>query len=106
MGISEGIIEVIRSLAESLDFTIGKENKNIATFIKLKYKPDFIEDVAEVLKLLVISDYKKGPESDRDGFPGEIYVFGKKVSNLDIYIKIRLFEDEGMTYMTVISFHC
>lgn len=36
---------------------------------------------------------------------GSVYEFVKRVSEKDVYIKVRLCEDEGMIYLAVISFH-
>ena len=99
------MLEQIKNLAEEREFTISERQKNIDTFVRLKYVPPYLDDVAEVLISLVLTDYVKGPEEDKDGFPGEVYVFKKSVDSLDIYIKIRVLEEDGMIYMTVISFH-
>ena len=105
MGISEGTLELVRELAKSQDFTIADRNKNIETFDRLNYIPPFIKDVSEVIYDLKVEDCSKGPEKDTGGHEGEIYTFRKIVQGINIYIKIRFLEDDGMTYMTVISFH-
>ena len=105
MGNIDVVLEIIREIAERADFIIAERQENTDTFQKLNYAPPYLEDAAEVLKKLTAVDYKKGPEEDKGGFPGEVYVFNKKTDGKDVYIKVRILEEDGMAYMTVISFH-
>jgi hypothetical protein len=105
MGIAEETLQIIHSLAKARDFTIAERPKNIAAFIKLCYSPSYTDDVADVVESLEIGDCTKGPEPDEDGYEGEVYIFNKLIKGLSIYIKLRVLEQDGMTYMSVISFH-
>jgi len=58
------------------------------------------------LESLNARDYSSGPEKDEGGFPGDIYVFRKSLAGMELYIKLRVLEEDGTTYMAVISFHC
>ncbi|MBN2753592.1 MAG: hypothetical protein JXR81_01865 [Candidatus Goldbacteria bacterium] len=98
-------MELIRELAKSQDFTIADRLKNTETFDRLNFIPPFINDISEVISALKVEEYSKGPENDDGGYEGEIYTFRKIVQGINVYIKIRFLEDDGMTYMTVISFH-
>lgn len=64
-----------------------------------------IDDIEEILMGLTILDYKKGPESDRDGYPGTIMVFLPVVNRLRVYIKIRIWNEGNADQCVIISFH-
>ena len=53
-----------------------------------------------------VDDYSSGPEDDRDR-PGEVWIFGRQVENLEVYIKLKLVKDPvtGQEYLKCISFH-
>jgi hypothetical protein len=53
---------------------------------------------------LTVDDYCEGPSPDRDR-PGDVWVFGKKMSGTDIYIKLKLASVEGQTIAKCLSFH-
>lgn len=59
-------------------------------------------DLLEEIKGLSEQDYSSGPESDRDpDYPGEIWVFGKEIDEIEYYIKLKI--EAGQ--VIVISFH-
>jgi hypothetical protein len=102
----EGILDIIHRFGETGDFTLASARQsNIDAFVELNFIPPYIDDVAGVLLSLNCGDYKKGPEDDRSGAPGEIYVFTKWVNGKNIYIKLNILEEDGTVYMRVISFH-
>lgn len=106
MGEIAEILDIIKNVSGKGDFTIAERQKNIDTFIRLKFAPPYIKGTAGILGSLTTLDYVSGPEKDEGGFPGEIYVFRKLVPGMELYIKIRLLEDDGTVYMTVLSCHC
>ena len=54
-----------------------------------------------IIKQLVTKD-KKGPEKDKAGFEGEIWIFTPIFQNIKLYIKIRLANN---TLVICISIH-
>lgn len=109
MAITQDVLYRILDTSKGREFTIAtalpKRQKNIDTFVHLNYVPPYIEEVGEILDTLVLDDYVKGPEPDDAGFPGEVYVLKKNVFSHQLYIKIRIYEEDGNIGMTVISFH-
>lgn len=57
----------------------------------------------EILSLSTIN-YSSGPTKDRDR-PGELWIFGKEINGYEIYIKLKIFEINGMKIAKCISFH-
>lgn len=48
----------------------------------------------EEIMALTVDDYCEGPSLDRDE-PGEVWIFGRKLSETDVYIKLKLASVEG-----------
>ena len=61
-------------------------------------------NLEEILLTLSVSDYCKGPDPDRDK-PGEIWVFGKHIQEVDIYIKLKIAHVDKTKIAKCISFH-
>lgn len=79
--------------------------KNKATLIKLGFTPG---QALQEIKVLTYADYSNGPEDgkSKDGHKqGKIWVFGKVVCGLEIYIKIQLVTYKGFSKAAIISFH-
>jgi len=57
----------------------------------------------EILSLSV-ENYHQGPEPDRDK-PGEIWIFGKKVNDKEVYIKLKIAQVDGVKIAKCLSFH-
>ena len=53
---------------------------------------------------LSVDDYCHGPDDDRDR-PGLIWVFGKRVEGMEIYIKLKLAEVGKEAIAKCLSFH-
>jgi hypothetical protein len=58
----------------------------------------------EILMSLSIMDCCEGPKRD-ESRPGEIWVFGKRISGKEIYIKLKVTEGRGKRIAKCISFH-
>ncbi|MBF0563715.1 MAG: type II toxin-antitoxin system MqsR family toxin [Nitrospirae bacterium] len=59
----------------------------------------------EILSLSV-QDYCRGPLVDDSGMKGEVWVFGKSIENVTIYIKLKIAEIEEKPHIAkCISFH-
>jgi hypothetical protein len=58
----------------------------------------------EILMSLSFMDYCEGPKRD-ESRPGEIWVFGKKISGKEIYIKLKVTEGRRKRIAKCISFH-
>lgn len=50
---------------------------------------------------LEFSDYDSGPQDDHNGSEGDIWVFGKTIENIEVYIKIKI-QSNGVKCL---SFH-
>ena len=60
---------------------------------------------AEVIRNLTVEDYYRGPTKPDHCDKGDIWEFGTKIDNIEVYIKLHIIEDFGVPYVTCISFH-
>jgi len=54
--------------------------------------------------LFFISDYHAGPLPDRDK-PGEVWIFGKRIEENEVYIKLKIAHADREKIAKCISFH-
>lgn len=85
---------------KNIYFVHRKENE--AALLSLNLTVDMVWN--ELLKLTP-SSYAKGPEADRNGSDGEVWVFLHPVTGVGIYIKLKLFKVNGQDHLKVLSFH-
>jgi hypothetical protein len=89
-----------KNLAQKRGITIIDREKNLKTLEEMgltKY------DIQTELMKLVCEDYIDGPKQDHDPeYAGEIWEFGKKIDNEEIYIKIKLASNDKPVCL---SFH-
>lgn len=81
------VLKNIKSLISSGSFTLVDRDKNVKFLREYGLNDDCVK---EAILQLGPKNYRKGPEDDRDGYPGYVYVF--KIDYLIddvIYIKIR-----------------
>lgn len=76
--------------------------RNEETKIELDLTDEEVRD--EILELSVC-DYCKGPEKDRGGIEGDVWVFGKVVKEREVYIKLKLWGDQRGHGIRIMSFH-
>ena len=62
------------------------------------------QDVRDVILGLSVADYCEGPVQDRDEI-GDLWVFGKVISNRELYIKLKLASFGDLKLVRVVSFH-
>lgn len=74
--------------------------KNLQTLLDLEITPTQREDI---IKQLEVEDYIDGPSDDTLNNIAPLWVFGKKVKNKDVYIKISM--GRPNTSVICISFH-
>ncbi len=58
----------------------------------------------QVVLELSVEDYSSGPEPDKDR-PGHIWVFGKRVGDTEVYIKLKIADLGDGEIAKCISFH-
>ncbi len=90
-----------QSKADSSRFVFANRDKNMTTQAALEYTR---EDVKRALLELSAEDYCRGPDRDVD-IAGEVWVFGKTIRGMDIYIKLKLAGDSHAEGVRLISFH-
>lgn len=86
------------------NFIFLNRHKNKETLAKLGWLPSHVKK--EILTL-TYKNYSKGPEpnvSSNGNRKGSVWIFGKKIECLDIYIKIHVIP-YGVTQCVCISFH-
>jgi len=79
--------------------------KNKKTLLKLGFMPSHVIDE---ICTLTYKNYHTGPEDNisRSGRPGgSIWVFGKEIEGIEIYIKFHLISTKRNTQCICISFH-
>ncbi|MGH9829288.1 MAG: hypothetical protein ACREDR_39215 [Blastocatellia bacterium] len=79
-----------------LEFVPRKQNLDGLAWLGIT-----IEEAERIILALTDSEYCQGPENDRQGSPGQIYVFGATVEGETIYIKLKLSDDSAKC----LSFH-
>jgi hypothetical protein len=67
---------------------------------EMSFSGYFGYQIEEIVTALSPGDYVEGPLGDRDKSAGEIWVFVKKVDQIDMYIKLKLDKEAKC-----ISFH-
>ena len=97
--------DVARFLKEAKTLIVKDEWLVVRRSVNLQDIADIGLDLTGVKnELLGLSseDYSQGPEPDRD-FPGEIWVFGQEILGNEVYIKLKI--DQEDERLTCISFH-
>ena len=75
--------------------------KNIETLARLEFT---MEDVRREILSLSVTDYCSGPMNDPE-IRGEVWIFGKTISDKEVYIKLKLWGDKTTKGLRVLSFH-
>lgn len=75
--------------------------KNIETVAGLEFT---MEDVGREILSLSVMDYCLGPMNDPE-IGGDVWVFGKTISDKEVYIKLKLWGDKTSKGLRVLSFH-
>jgi hypothetical protein len=94
-------LKKIKETVGSRSFSYYPRTESDATLLSLGMTQ---REVAEVVLGLSTEDYCSGPDPDRDR-PGEIYVFGKTINEKQVYIKLKVFEVNGVLYGKCFGFH-
>jgi hypothetical protein len=76
-------------------------DKNLECMAKLELKHD---DIKDILMSLTPLDYCEGPITDSK-IEGLLWIFGKKLKGNEIYIKLKLYGDNKVQMLRVLSFH-
>ena len=58
----------------------------------------------DIILSLSVLDYSSGPIKDNLK-PGDYWVFGKKIEGVDVYIKLKIAEQDDEEYAVCFSFH-
>jgi hypothetical protein len=85
---------------KNIYFVPRKENEEALLRLNLT-----LEIVWNELLKLTSANYKKGPEEDRNGSEGEVWVFLHPITGVEIYIKMKLFKIHEEDHLKVLSFH-
>jgi hypothetical protein len=90
----------VLSQPDRVRFIPTEKNRQTLAEIGLK-----VADVLNVIKRLEPRDRRAGPEEDRDGSSGSVMTFLRPYCGMLRYIKFKLYDVDGSTYMTILSFH-
>ncbi|MDB2068282.1 type II toxin-antitoxin system MqsR family toxin [Clostridium perfringens] len=94
------LLKKVKELTLKKGVILANRDKNVE-FLREYGLTD--ECVKEAILQLTPRNYRKGPEEDRDGYPGYVYVFKSNYLTEDvIYIKIRYNPPDELVF---ISFH-
>jgi len=90
-----------------VDINMAIVSKNIIFVSRMdKTKITFSKKMAiKELNSLTYKNYHKGPEGDRNTSDGEVWIFGKKINTEQIYIKVKLQDKKGLSFVKIMSFH-
>jgi hypothetical protein len=75
--------------------------ENIACLAELRITK---KNQKEEIMSLTVDDYCEGPEPDKDR-PGEVWLFGKRISSKEVYIKLKIAQVGKETIAKCLSFH-
>ena len=64
-----------------------------------------VADVLRIIAKLEPLHWHSGPNSDRDGSKGEVFVFMYPRANILLYIKLKVQERAEGTHLIILSFH-
>ncbi len=92
---------ISKSKTDGSRFVLTTRDKNMTTQAELEYTR---EDIKNAILELSAVDYCAGPNRDFD-IAGEVWVFGKKIQGMEIYIKLKLTGDSCAEGARLISFH-
>jgi hypothetical protein len=87
------------ALRRGIDFIPRREFLEARAWLGLT-----IRNCRDEILSLTVDDYCEGPSPDRDR-QGHVWIFGKKMSGTDVYIKLKLALVEGQTIAKCLSFH-
>ena len=76
--------------------------KNIETLIELRMTK---EQAKQSLRGLSVENYVSGPEKDESVQKGELWVFGLEIGGREIYIKVKVYQANGLECAKCVSFH-
>jgi len=86
-------------LQRGLDVIPRKENIDALAELGLTRK-----NRTDEIMNLAVEDYCSGPELDNDR-PGYVWIFGKQINGMNIYIKLKIAEIEEQKIAKCLSFH-
>jgi len=75
--------------------------ENIACLAELRITK---KNQKEEIMNLTVDDYCEGPEPDKDR-PGEVWLFGKRISGKEVYVKLKIAQVGKETIAKCLSFH-
>jgi hypothetical protein len=82
-------------------FVLSTRDKNLESIARLELNRD---DVKMILSRLSVEDYCSGPSPDHQA-TGEVWIFGRVIQELPIYIKFKLNDSRDAAGVRVLSFH-
>lgn len=80
----------------------GKRDKNLQGLADLNLTAKQRE---EEIMSLAVENYHDGPLENKSRGGQGIWIFGKLINGIELYIKLNIFEADGQFYATCISFH-
>jgi hypothetical protein len=84
-------------------FVITQRKKNKQTIQKLGLS---LESVRRILFELRVENYSQGPSRDESGKHNDVWVFGYRYEQIDLYIKVSVCSfPNGETGVVCVSFH-
>lgn len=99
--IGEFLKEFKRIATKGRGLDIVNRGENLSTLARLGLTKKNCKD--EILSLSVLN-YSDGPLNDKDR-PGNIWIFGKKIMNNEVYIKLKIAATNKVEIAKCISFH-
>lgn len=79
-----------------------QRDKNLQALADLNLTAD---QRKEIILHLKVENYVSGPLEDKGKGGGSIWIFGKFIEDIEVYIKLSLFGAGGKLYAKCISFH-
>jgi hypothetical protein len=100
-GINEFLRNFKKIATSGRGIDIVDRRKNLESLSKLEITK---RNCREEILSLSVGDYCEGPKPDKDK-PGEIWEFGRKIRNKEVYIKLKIAQVGEEMIAKCISFH-
>ena len=99
--VREFLEEFKEIVVSGIGLDVIKRKDNMAALVELGITSNIRK---EIILNLSVDNYSSGAEPDTDR-PGEVWIFGGKINDKEIYIKLKVDKYGGEKFAKCISFH-
>ncbi|WP_270297459.1 toxin [Eggerthella sinensis] len=101
----EAVLAMVRAVTLERFYVAGSYTYTSKTHMFLKRLGYDDADVHHEVRNLCVEDYAAGPLADDKHRPRDLWVFGKYVRELEVYVKLAVYIRDGHAESVCVSFH-